>query len=162
MTQSKRRAKATRRPYSQRLRPPRLAMSLVAVGVLLQLALRPSIAVPGPARIAGVLLAITGFALMSRAVTLFDRRGTTHSFGAPPATLVTDGLYRYSRNPMYFGLVIQLLGLAIAVGTWPMLVAPAGFVVAMDVWLIPEEERALDAALGDAYRTYKRHVPRWV
>ena len=90
------------------------------------------------------------------------RRGTTlHPFGEPTA-LVTDGPYRFSRNPLYLSLALLLLGAAVYLGSLtPFVVVPA-FVWAINASFIRPEEAKLAAAFGDAYRDYCRRVRRWL
>jgi protein-S-isoprenylcysteine O-methyltransferase Ste14 len=110
----------------------------------------------------GLAFLVPAFALAVPGARALVRRGTTlHPFGEPTA-LVTDGPYRYSRNPLYLGLALVLLGAAIFLGSLtPFLVVPA-FMVAVAAAFIRREEAALRAAFGDQYREYCRRVRRWL
>ena len=78
------------------------------------------------------------------------------------STLVTDGVFRISRNPMYLGLVLVLIGWAIWLGTAsPWLVVPL-FAILMTVAQIVPEEAALEERFGEAYLAYRRSVGRWI
>ena len=79
-----------------------------------------------------------------------------------PRNLVTYGLFRYSRNPMYLGFCLMLLGLALFVNLWPALLSPAIFFFVADSWYIPHEEQAATTAFGDAYILYRKQVRRWI
>lgn len=120
---------------------------------------------PGPARfffagIVGTLSAGIGIA----AVTEFVRRGTTVHPNAPEhaSVLVTDRIYRYTRNPMYLALTGVLvtnaawLGSVRAVAPIPLLTA------ALTTFQIMPEERALQERFGVDYVDYRRRVPRWI
>jgi protein-S-isoprenylcysteine O-methyltransferase Ste14 len=103
-----------------------------------------------------------GLLLVGWALGLFRRRGTTFEPFGQPAALVTTGPYRISRNPMYLGMLLVMVGGALLAGSAPALVAPVGFVLTMNATQIPQEEAALEAAFGPAYRTYRRRVRRWL
>lgn len=76
--------------------------------------------------------------------------------------LVTEGPYRYSRNPMYLGLVLMLSGLALLLGTvTPLLVVPL-FALVLDRTVIVPEEAILRATFGTAFDAYRRRVRRWL
>jgi len=78
------------------------------------------------------------------------------------STLVTTGPFRFSRNPMYLGLVVIALGAALLAGTWLMWLVPVVLFVLDNFVIIPFEERSMDQALGDAYRAYQARVRRWL
>ena len=71
-----------------------------------------------------------------------------------PNTLVTDGPFRYSRNPMYLGFALLLLAGAFFVNTWCALLVPFVFLGATIFWYIPHEERMLRSAFGSDYNAY--------
>lgn len=78
-----------------------------------------------------------------------------------PAALVTTGPYSVSRNPMYVGWSVLYLGLSLVVNTvWLFVAFP--LVVATTHRVVLQEERALEREFGDAYRTYRRDVPRYL
>jgi len=80
----------------------------------------------------------------------------------PATTLVIEGPYRFTRNPMYLGLLLLYTGAACWFGlVWPLLLAPA-LVVVMDVSVIGHEERYLTRKFGDQYRRYQTDVRRWL
>ena len=78
------------------------------------------------------------------------------------SSLVTDGVFRISRNPMYLGLLLLLMGWALWLGTAsPWLVLPL-FVIVITVAQIAPEEQALYRLFGEQYLGYKRNVSRWI
>jgi protein-S-isoprenylcysteine O-methyltransferase Ste14 len=77
-------------------------------------------------------------------------------------TLVTSGPFRFSRNPMYLGLIVIGVGAALLAGTWLMWLVPVVLFVLDNFVIIPYEERSVERALGDAYRAYKARVRRWL
>jgi protein-S-isoprenylcysteine O-methyltransferase Ste14 len=90
------------------------------------------------------------------------RAAGTHVEPWKPATaLVTDGIFRRVRNPMYTGLTLLLTGLSILLMSDWMLVMTILFVPVIHFGVVKREERYLEAKFGDAYRQYKARVPRY-
>jgi protein-S-isoprenylcysteine O-methyltransferase Ste14 len=113
---------------------------------------------------AAVAFAALGFAIALAGVVTFKRHRTTVDprFPDKTSTLVTRGVYRLSRNPMYLGFLLCLVGLAVQLGSvvaWALLPL---FVVYMNRFQIGPEEVVLQAAFGDAFTTYRRQVRRWL
>lgn len=110
----------------------------------------------------GGALAVVGFSFMIWARILFTSRNTTLFVGRPSSQLVCDGPFRVSRNPMYVGVLVFLVGLTLWVGTWPFyLVAPVTFLV-LNCFHIPREERMLRELFGERYLVYSKEVRRWL
>lgn len=141
--------------------PPTIALACLAVAYGLHLGIATPVLAPPPWNLAGLALVFAGLALGAVATVRFRAKDTTFHPWKEPNALVTEGPYRWSRNPMYAGLALATLGLALLVGSAMMLLAPALFVLAMDCWVIPWEERTLEAAFGEAYRAYRARVRRW-
>ncbi len=78
------------------------------------------------------------------------------------SVLVTDGIYRYTRNPMYLSLLLLLLGYAIDLWYWPALLGPTAYVVYITRFQILPEERVLEDKFGADYLAYKQRVRRWI
>jgi protein-S-isoprenylcysteine O-methyltransferase Ste14 len=83
-----------------------------------------------------------------------------HTFKRPKK-LVTTGWFRVSRNPIYLGFLLLLLGVWLFLGTLLPIIGCIMFVVITDLWYIPYEEKALEATLGQPYINYKSKVRRW-
>ncbi len=79
-----------------------------------------------------------------------------------PTHCITDGVFRYSRNPLYLGEVIMLLGLAALLGAWQALLPIPIFATVIQLRFILPEERLLRQRFGGAYESYFRRVRRWV
>jgi protein-S-isoprenylcysteine O-methyltransferase Ste14 len=114
------------------------------------------------ARVIGIGLGVAGVALMTWSAATLRRHRTTVLPHARVERLVTDGPFRYRRNPIYLADVLLLLGAAeLTKNVWFVIVAPlfAGLVT----WLaILPEERHLEARFGEAYRAYKASTRRWI
>ena len=145
--------------------PPLVAAAVAALmGALAWLAPALSMVVPGRAVLAP-LLALLGGALAAAGVWRFVQHRTTVHPHRPQETqtLVTDGAYRFSRNPMYLGILLVLLAWALWLGNAPAaLLGPAAFVAYLNRFQIGPEERVLAQRFGDAYQRYRQRVRRWL
>ncbi|MGY4719288.1 methyltransferase family protein [Naumannella huperziae] len=115
-------------------------------------------------RVLGGGAALAGGALFVGGVGQLFLRGTTVDPRAPEESseLVTDGLYRVSRNPVYLGDVLLLLGLAIGQGKLVSFLPVAAFAALIDRRQIPAEEAALRARFGSEFERYAEGTPRWI
>lgn len=97
------------------------------------------------------------------AVGQFFRQNTTvHPMHPEKATsLVTVGIYRFTRNPMYLGMLLILLGFAFLGHNLLGFVVPVAFVLVINVFQIIPEERALAELFGDEFSAFKKRTPRW-
>jgi protein-S-isoprenylcysteine O-methyltransferase Ste14 len=112
--------------------------------------------------VAGAVLAALGLALAVAGVAAVIRHRTTIVPHHPVATLLTGGAYRLSRNPMYSGLAIAYLGLALLFGSWwPLALWPL-VIVAVRQLVIRPEERYLTQRFGQTYTDYQSRVRRWL
>ena len=93
---------------------------------------------------------------------LFRLRETTINPFGEPAVVVQDGLYRFSRNPMYLGMLLVLTGVGLWLGNLAALLLAPAFVAIMTRWHIVREERVLEIRFGDMYRAYRSRVRRWI
>lgn len=111
-----------------------------------------------------VLLAVTAAAITAAGAVRFRRARTTVNPLLPEnaSTLVTSGIFRYTRNPMYLALTLALLGVAAWLWWAPALLAAAGFAAYTTRFQIEPEERVLRLKFGDAYARYCQSVRRWL
>lgn len=116
-----------------------------------------SIAIP-----VAVILGAIAVYLDGRASANFMKHKTAIIPWSPSSELVTDGPYRLTRNPMYLGMAFLYLAIAVGFGLyWALLLLPL-VIVAVDRLVIMKEERYLTEKFGDAYRSYKAEVRRWL
>jgi protein-S-isoprenylcysteine O-methyltransferase Ste14 len=141
-------------------RPPRIAMSFVLV------ALAANAFVPLPMHaslpVAAGLTGGIGFWLMIRAWWLFRLADTAICPTATATTLVTHGVFAMTRNPMYLGMFLMLLGLAMVTGSAPFYVAAVGYGIVLDRVFCPHEEQKSVAEFGQEYVAYLGKVRRWL
>ena len=106
---------------------------------------------------AGAVILFLALGLFRRAETTVDPRYPSRS-----DTIVTGGIYRVTRNPMYVGMALVLLAIAIATGDVLNLLVLAFFLWFITRFQIRPEEEALRAKFGEAYDSYTRRVRRWL
>src|SRR4051812_11210352 len=111
----------------------------------------------------GIAILIAGFALPLYASALFSKEKTEILPTSPTnSKLIVYGPFKYTRNPMYLGMVVQLLGVAIWVGTLPMFVATVLLFLVFNFVFIPFEEAKMSRIFGEQYDAYCRKVRRWI
>jgi protein-S-isoprenylcysteine O-methyltransferase Ste14 len=81
---------------------------------------------------------------------------------AKTSRIVIKGLYRYTRNPMYLGMLLVLLGASFIMGTIPSMLAPVVFFLIIDKVFVPYEEDKLQSSFGDFYNEYMVATRRWL
>jgi len=115
-----------------------------------------------PFNLGGLLVGGAGLAICFAAQRQFKQVGTTLYPFNKPEKLVTDGLFHYTRNPMYLGLTLLLAGAWLFLGS----LSPMGVVVAFQQiagrWYIAHEEQRLRGVFGKAYTDYQARTPRWI
>jgi protein-S-isoprenylcysteine O-methyltransferase Ste14 len=135
--------------------------SVALMVILNRLAPTPVLVPEGAGRIGWAVVA-AGVVLGGLGAGLFHRRGAEIKPFRESAFLVTDGPFRFTRNPMYLSMVMVLLGTAGVLGSLlPFVVIPL-FVLVLRRRFIRWEEAALAARFGDEYRAYCARVRRWI
>jgi protein-S-isoprenylcysteine O-methyltransferase Ste14 len=133
---------------------------LLAVALHLLLPFRELIAFPW--RLAGLLPLLLGLILNVLADRSLRRHMTTVKPWEKSTALVTDGVFRLSRHPMYLGMVLMLAGVAILLGSLTPWSAFLALVLVFEARFITAEESALEGTFDEAYRAYKKQVRRWI
>jgi protein-S-isoprenylcysteine O-methyltransferase Ste14 len=146
-------------------RPPLLFLAALLLGLVLDRLLPFAFTVPGDDlvqwTVAGSLVLI-GLALAASGIRNFARSATPVPSNEPTSALVTTGIHRWSRNPIYLGLFLIYCGIGIAAQSpWAlMLTLPLAITIRYGV--VAREEAYLERRFGDAYRDYKTRVRRWL
>jgi len=142
--------------------PPLIYAGPLAVGLLLNLKFPLRFMPRKVAAILGVTLIGASVALVSQAFQRMRRAGTNVNPTEPATVLVTEGPFKFTRNPLYLSLTLFYAGVATLVNAlWAMLLLPIVlFVVNREV--IEREERYLERKFGEQYMKYKRRVWRWI
>lgn len=145
--------------------PPPAVGALIALLMWSVAGVEPSFALPATPRIAvTVLLAAAGLTFDVLGLIAFVRAKTTVNPLQPgkSSSLVTSGVYRVTRNPMYVGMALLLGAWAVHLGAlWPF-AGPLLFVLYINRFQIAPEERVLTGLFGAAYTDYMRRVRRWL
>lgn len=143
-------------------RPPRIAMTLLIIAALLQYSLPLDWLkwrqMPG----AGISIGTLGFLLMLRAWWLFKTSNTAICPTTRATSLITTDVYRLTRNPMYLGIVLMLVGVGLYSGGVLYMMAAATYFGIIDHAFCPYEERRLHTIFGEEYVRYARGVRRWL
>ena len=145
-----------------KISPPVLAVSMIGLVYLSTLLFEPiTFDYQGAL---SILLVIIGLACALPSFRLFSRHKTTISPFTPSETavLLTEGMYRYSRNPMYLGLLLLIISSIIWVGSWLGILISLIFISIMNSLQIIPEEDALLEIFGEEYTEYKKKVRRWI
>jgi len=145
--------------------PPPVVALLIAAAMWGISLTSPSIEVPAFIRIvAAVTIALAGGGVSLSGVISFRRARTTVNPMKPETTssLVTAGIYRFTRNPMYVGLLFVLVAWAVFLSSAWALVGPMVFMLYTNRFQIIPEERALAALFGAEFDAYTARVRRWL
>jgi protein-S-isoprenylcysteine O-methyltransferase Ste14 len=110
----------------------------------------------------GIPVMLGGFALTSWAARTFKEARAGFSLGEERPNLVTTGPFRFTRNPIYLGMIAWLLGLAILLGSLITFVFPVFVFLLANFILIPLEEKRMEQTFGSQFDAYRKRVRRWV
>ena len=149
-------------PRMLNYRPPRIALTLLATAGALQF-LAPAAWAQLPALpMGGAVLAALGLLIMLRGWWLFRVHNTAICPTAHTTTLITSDIYRLTRNPMYLGIVLMILGAALGSGGIFFYLAAMTFFLIIDFVFCPYEEAKLESSFGVEFARYRRRVRRWL
>ena len=118
--------------------------------------------IPHPYHLTGIAIILSGFALTLAANRVMLKNRTTNQPEGTPDLLVTSGPFKISRNPVYLGMTIILLGVEILLGSLSVLIFPVIFVIIIDRLFVKREEHVLENMFGERYLEYKKRVRRWI
>lgn len=145
--------------------PPPVVAVLVVAAMWGLAQLLPRVAIASDVRNPIALgVALAGLVLSSAASMQFRRARTTVNPLRPEnaSALVTGGVFRFSRNPMYVGLLLGLLGWAIYLGSPVSLAGLVVFILYINRFQIEPEERAMTQRFGAEFEAYRARVRRWL
>jgi len=145
------------------VRPP-LAWGLAIIAGLVLNRIMPLRFLPAglPARWLGAIVFILALALFAWAIVTITRAGSNVPTNRPTTTIVDSGPFRYTRNPIYLGMLLALIGLAVAFDTLWLLVMLVLFWLVIRYGVVAREEAYLERKFGDVYRGYRSRVRRWL
>lgn len=145
--------------------PPVAVALLVGLAMYGARALSPGLSFVYPGKwLSAAILALAGIGIALAGVVEFRRARTTVDPTDPRKsnTVVTSGIYRLSRNPMYLGFLFVLMAWAVCLSNFGTWAGPALFVFYMNRFQILPEERILRSRFGAQYEAYLQSVRRWV
>ena len=144
--------------------PPLYAIVIAASMWFLSLYFPIATVFTSPWNYLGIVMIVVAATFDLWSLLLFFKKRTTPNPLRPQLTtgLVTDGLYKISRNPMYVGLLFILLGIAVLLGSLsPFFLVPAFYFVITEMQIKPEE-KVLEEKFCEEYLAYKNRVRRWL
>ena len=145
-----------------KIHPPVLTLIYLVVAFLLTWILPIPFVVPYPLRLLGFGLVVVGVLLGGAAFYSFNQARTTLNPHGSVSAIVTDGIYRFTRNPIYLAFLLMLIGFPLNSGSyWGVVLAPV-MVVSMNRLVIEKEEVYLEKKFRDEYVSYKLRVRRWL
>jgi len=135
--------------------------SLLILSILFHFLVPISKIISYPYTLSGILLIICGFALTLSTNSALLKQRTSIKPNEIPTVFISSGPFKLSRNPIYLGMAIILLGVETLLGSLSPLVFPVIFVIIMNSLIIPGEENTLEKKFGEEYLEYKKRVRRW-
>jgi protein-S-isoprenylcysteine O-methyltransferase Ste14 len=145
--------------------PPLLTLAAILAGCSVDRFSRAPIA-PNTGAALRIALSVTvlvaAAVVFLAAVTALHRQHTTPNPYQPTTAVVSSGIYRFSRNPIYLGFMLIVLAVAIAANSWWLLVALVALFLTLRFGVVAREERYLSAKFGADYDSYRDRVRRWL
>lgn len=142
--------------------PPRYFLSAILMAVLLHILVPVHQLLAFPWRLVGIAPLVLGIGLNLSADGALKKHKTTVKPFEESSVLVTEGVFGLSRNPMYLGMILILLGIALLLGSATPLAIVVLLAVVLDHVFIRPEERKLEQSFGDEFRQYRNRVRRWL
>jgi len=147
-----------------KLPPPLVLLAIIGAGVGLRYLVAPPPLPGGRAvqfAVGGALVALA-LAIGGSAFGLFKKSGQDPAPWKPSPSLVLQGAYRFTRNPMYVSMTLSVIGLGFALDDLWLVIGAALFLIIVHYTAVLREEAYLDEKFGDEYRAYKKKVRRYL
>jgi protein-S-isoprenylcysteine O-methyltransferase Ste14 len=117
--------------------------------------------IPFPANLIGIVVIFIGFVIMGKSRDLFNKHKTTLAI-EKSSFLIQEGIFLKTRNPMYVGMFLLLLGLGICFMNLFSILIPLGFILTIHFVFVLKEEKLMFDSFGQVYTDYKSKVKRWI
>ncbi len=142
--------------------PPVIFAAAIAGGFALEFLAPTAFAAPGSHAVSGIVLLAAGVVIMGLGLLEHRRNGNDPDPRQADVTVMTRGIYRRTRNPIYVGYILVQAGIGIWADSWWVLgmLIPAFLVIRYGV--VAREEAYLEAKFGQTYTAYKKSVRRWI
>ena len=145
------------------IRPPLAwALAVMAAFALDRLMPLPFMPAAVPAGWLGGAVVVVALALFAWAIATITRAGSNVPTNTPTISIVGTGPYRFTRNPIYLGMMLVFIGLAIAFDSAWLLVTLVPFALVIRYSVVAREEAYLERRFGEVYRRYRARVRRWL
>lgn len=144
------------------LLPPHFFLLTIVLAALFHWSVPGPTLMSPPFNFAGAILVLAGIWIASSSSQLFAKRGTAIRPFEKSSVLVTEGWFRYSRNPMYVAMLAILAGIAMLLGSTTPWLAAAMLAAVLKYRFVEQEEAMLEEQFGDEYLRYKLKVRRWL
>jgi len=144
------------------LLPPHYFFAAILLAVVLHFLLPVREILTYPWRLLGLAPMVIGIVLNLLADQAFKKHDTTVKPFEESSTLVTEGVFRFTRSPMYMGMVLILFGIAMLLGSTTPFVVVVLLAALLDRMFISPEEQKLEDTFGERFRQYRRRVSRWI
>ncbi|UCC82758.1 MAG: isoprenylcysteine carboxylmethyltransferase family protein [Gemmatimonadota bacterium] len=146
----------------KKLHPPAYLLASIVLMVALHFIAPAARLISSPWNLLGAIPLAVGIVINIVADKAFHSAGTTVKPFQESTSLITTGVFRVSRNPMYLGMILLVLGIALIMGSLtPLAVVPI-LALLLDRKYIAVEERMLEERFGPAWLEYKKRVRRWI
>ncbi len=117
--------------------------------------------IPFPYNLAGIFISFIGFGFTGLTWKLFRTYRTTLYF-EKSSSMITEGIFGKTRNPMYIGMFLAILGISVCFMNILGMVIPFVFIILIRILFIPVEEKMMLETFGQEYINYKNRVRRWI
>ena len=139
-----------------------LAVFLIAYFIQKVITINNSFFQEDGVKAAGIFFFLAGLFLLVRGVGKFIQTGNTLVTVRPASTLQQSGIYRFTRNPMYFGFIFLYLGFTCFFGNWWHIIFLPVLIIIIQEYVVKREERYLERQFSQSYLDYKKKVKRWI
>ena len=146
----------------KKMMPPTILLLSIAAIAVLHFLFPLSRIIPFPWNLLGIIPLVMGVAINIIADGLFKKLNTTIKPFEESSVLVTTGVFRFSRHPMYLGMLLILLGIAVLTGSLTPYAVAIVFVIIMELVFIRAEEKMLEKTFDEAWKKYKQTARRWI
>ena len=146
------------------LPPPLIYVGFYFLAFLLQriIPINNSLMEKDATKFIGIIFFLVGIYLALRGVKRFIQTGNTLVTMKPATSLQKEGVYKFTRNPMYFGLICFYIGFACFFGNWWHIILLPILIIVIQEYVIKREEKYLERKFGEEYKSYRENVRRWV
>lgn len=142
--------------------PPMYFKLFLILGIAIHYLIPSKEIIPSPYTYIGIVFIVDGLIANIWSALIFKKNKIATKQSKKSIKLINAGPFKYSRNPMYLGMIMILFGLAIYIGSIGFFIAPIGMFLVLNMLFIPIEEHDLEKTFGNNYSNYKKNVRRWI